>query len=261
MKKHFKIQYAIISSYDFKDIKPHFIGEEQCLPGNKSMVAHPQYYSILHYVVSGKGIVYKNNKAYPVEAGEAFLIRPGELATYVADTEDPWCYQWLGYHGELATKMCALDDVFKFPGELMSEMFEYINTPMSEFKITTVLHKMYVKLMQNENIKYNYVRETKDYIKASYMHPIKITHIAQQLHINPQYLSRLFKSNTGISIQQYIINIRMREAKSYLIEGYTVENTAHLTGYDDTSNFSKIFKREVGVSPQQYKKHKADNNL
>ena len=143
----------------------------------------------------------------------------------------------------------------------MSEMLEYVNTPMSEFKITAVLHRMYAKLMKHQNAKYDYVRETKDYIKASYMHPIKITHIAQQLHINPQYLSRFFKANTGISVQQYIINIRMREAKTHLKEGYTVDETAHLCGYDDTSNFSKIFKREVGITPQKYKKHQIDTDI
>ena len=57
---HYKVQYAIMSSYDFKDIKPHFIGEEQCLPGNNSKVARPEYYPIIHYVRSGKGILYKN---------------------------------------------------------------------------------------------------------------------------------------------------------------------------------------------------------
>lgn len=250
---HYKLQYVIMSNYDFKDIKPHFIGEEQCLPGNVSSVARPTYYPIIHYVISGKGTLYKNNNVLPIKAGEAFIIRPGEVAKYIADMDDPWCYQWLGFDGNLALKMCELDDVFKIPGGLMDEMFEYIDTPMCEYKITAVLLKLYAKVMDNKKNKYDYVRATKDYVKAFYMNQIKITNIAKQLNINPQYLSRYFKANTGMSIQQYIINVRIREAKYYLSEGYTVADTAARTGYDDVSNFSKLFKREVGMSPIKWK--------
>ena len=253
-KNYYKTQFAIMSHYDFKDIKPHFIGEQQCRPGNVSSVERPCYYSIIHYIVSGKGMVYKNNTEFPVKAGEAFIIRPGELATYIADKEDPWCYQWLGYDGTLSLKMCALDDVFKFPGNLMNEMFEYINTPMYEYKITAVLLNLYATLMDDKKSKYDYVRSTKDYIKAFYMDPIRITDIAKQLSINPQYLSRYFKAHTGISIQQYIINTRIKEAKNYLNQGYTIANTAALTGYGDMSNFYKTFKREVGMGPMEWKK-------
>lgn len=253
-KEHYKIQYTIMSNYDFKDIKPHFIGEEQCKPGNKSMVAHPLYYMILHYVKSGKGTVYKNNTSFSVNSGEAFIIRPGETATYIADMNDPWCYQWLGFDGALALRMCALEDVFKFPGELIDEIFELINTPMCEYKATAVMLKLYAKVMDDDGNKYDYVKGTKNYIKAFYMNAIRITDIAKQLNINSQYLSRFFKAKTGISVQQYIINTRIKEAKFFLSQGHTVEETAHLSGYDDVSNFSKIFKREVGISPVKWKK-------
>ena len=253
-KEYYKVQYAITSNYDFKDIKPHFIGQEQCRPGNESKVARPCYYPIIHYIISGKGMVYKNENAFPVKAGEAFIIRPGETATYIADNDDPWCYQWLGFYGGLALKMCELDDVFPIPGDIMSEMFEYINSPMREYKITAVLLKLYAIVMDSKKNKYDYTRATKDYIKAFYMNSIKITNIAKQLNINPQYLSRYFKAETGISIQQYIVNIRIKEAKYYLNQGYTIASTAALTGYEDVANFSKIFKREVGMSPIKWKK-------
>jgi AraC-like DNA-binding protein len=243
-----------MSSYDFKDIKPHFIGEEQCLPGNISKVARPEYYPIIHYVRSGKGILYKNNLSIPVKEGEVFIIRPGEIATYVADMDDPWCYQWLGFYGTLALKMCELDDVFPFPEEFMNEMFEYIDTPMCEFHITAVLLNLYAKLMGNNKFTYDYVKKTKNYIKTFYTSQIKIEDIAKRLHLSPQYLSRYFKANTGISIQQYIINTRIKNAKYFLSQGYTVDDTALAVGFNDTSNFSKIFKREVGKSPIEYKK-------
>jgi two-component system response regulator YesN len=74
------------------------------------------------------------------------------------------------------------------------------------------------------------------------------------MSLNRRYLSRIFKEKMGMSIQEYIVAVRMKEAKRLLSEGFRVFETAQLCGYEDAANFSKIFKRECGLSPAAYRK-------
>jgi len=99
-----------------------------------------------------------------------------------------------------------------------------------------------------------YVRRVKDYIKSSYMRSIRVEEIAESLNLDRRYLSRIFKNETGRTIQDYIISVRMKEAKRLLDEGYGVCETANFCGYSDYSNFFKLFSRECGESPSKYRK-------
>ena len=99
----------------------------------------------------------------------------------------------------------------------------------------------------------------KSYVNALYMQKIRVEDIAEKMNLDRRYLSRIFKAKVGKSIQEYIISVRMEEAKKLLEKGYSVVETALLCGYDDACNFSKIFKRECGISPSYYSSYV--NNL
>jgi AraC-like DNA-binding protein len=85
------------------------------------------------------------------------------------------------------------------------------------------------------------------------MRSIRIEDIAKQLNLDRRYLTRLFKEKTGQSIQEYLIQVRLEEAVQCLQNGYSVSDTAILCGYEDVSNFSKMFKKRYGISPAQMK--------
>jgi YesN/AraC family two-component response regulator len=72
-------------------------------------------------------------------------------------------------------------------------------------------------------------------------------------YINRYYLSRLFKESVGISLHKYIILKRIIMAKSLLLQGYDVTSVCYMSGFHDYSNFIKMFKNIVGVSPAKYK--------
>lgn len=71
-------------------------------------------------------------------------------------------------------------------------------------------------------------------------------------------LSALFKKQTGYTIKQYHQHVRMRNAAFLLLEGKTLQETAHLCGYEDYYFFIKCFKKEYGVPPGKYQK---DNGI
>lgn len=61
-----------------------------------------------------------------------------------------------------------------------------------------------------------------------------------------------------MTVQEFLIRTRLKYAAALLSEGETVTNAALFCGYDDTFNFSKIFKSRYGVPPKDYKKVKTD---
>ena len=94
----------------------------------------------------------------------------------------------------------------------------------------------------------------KNYIQTSYAHKLSVELIATQIGLDRRYLSSLFKKKTGFTIQEFIVNTRLEESLRFLQQGYTIQEAAQLCGYEDISNFSKMFKKKYGKSPAVWRK-------
>ncbi|HWQ78140.1 MAG TPA: response regulator [Anaerovoracaceae bacterium] len=97
-------------------------------------------------------------------------------------------------------------------------------------------------------------RRAKDYIKANFSKTITLEDVAREIHVSPQYLSKLFKDETGENFIEYLTGIRIRNAKS-MLEGdeLSIKEICYNIGYSDPNYFSRIFKKIVGVTPTEYK--------
>ncbi len=92
-----------------------------------------------------------------------------------------------------------------------------------------------------------------DYINKNLEGDLSLEFLEKRFYINGSYLSRLFKKSTGSTIHEYIIYKRISKAKKLLAEGFSATESAFMCGFNDFSNFSRLFKRTVGVSLRQYK--------
>ncbi|MGP0586662.1 response regulator transcription factor [Paenibacillus timonensis] len=100
------------------------------------------------------------------------------------------------------------------------------------------------------------VEEIKQYIHAHYGDDLTRNGLAEVVYLNPDYLARLFKKETGISLGSYVIQVRISAAKQLLeTSKLSVYAVANQVGYANYSYFSKLFKQEVGVTPNEYKKN------
>jgi AraC family transcriptional activator of pobA len=82
-----------------------------------------------------------------------------------------------------------------------------------------------------------------------------VKYAASQLMISPRYLSDLLKQETGKTALEHIHILLINEAKNLLMStDNTVAETAYQLGFENTPYFSRLFKREVGVTPIEYKK-------
>ncbi|HEN0405740.1 TPA: YSIRK-targeted surface antigen transcriptional regulator [Streptococcus agalactiae] len=82
---------------------------------------------------------------------------------------------------------------------------------------------------------------------------IKTEEIAKECHMSESKLRKLFKQEKHITIQQYFLNLKIEAAKQLLDENKKVEEVSNLLGFSTSSNFSRTFKKIVGISPLEYK--------
>ncbi len=93
-----------------------------------------------------------------------------------------------------------------------------------------------------------------DIITTRYMKEITIQTLADQMFMTPNYLSLLFKKNTGQTINEYITKVRMEKAMELLRNpSIRVFEVSQLVGYKNSDYFTKIFKRYTGIKPFEYK--------
>jgi len=99
------------------------------------------------------------------------------------------------------------------------------------------------------------VGQVKEYIRIHLGEEINRGTVARQVYLNPDYLARIFKKETGKSIGAYLMEKRLHEAKKLLVQSSIhINEIAQRVGYDNFSYFSQIFKEKTGMTPGEYRK-------
>jgi two-component system response regulator YesN len=100
------------------------------------------------------------------------------------------------------------------------------------------------------------IRQVKTYIEENYNQDVNLNSLSRLVYLNPIYLSSMFKQETGVSITDYIIEVRLKKAKELLADTpMFIGEIASAVGYKDTRYFSKLFLKHVGIKPTEYRKY------
>ncbi len=98
------------------------------------------------------------------------------------------------------------------------------------------------------------VETVKRWIAENYSGHVELNTLANLVFLTPSYLSKLFKHETGLTVTEYIAEVRMKNAKRLLRTepGMKVHQIGAEVGYPDPAYFNKLFKKMVGVTPNEY---------
>lgn len=98
------------------------------------------------------------------------------------------------------------------------------------------------------------VERIRSYIMEHYNEPLRMDDLCDQFHLSRSYLFRIFKGNTGASVNDYLITYRISKAKDFL-QGTELPITeiAANAGFQDVSHFCNTFKRLSGMTPSRYR--------
>jgi len=247
---------------------------------------------LIHFVLSGRGVLELNNRRYIVKAGECFLIYPHQISYYESSADNPWEYMWLGFCGNRAESL-ADSAGFSYEKEIRpmvlqqeitQELQKFIDfldkrcdgvLPEDILYFTSVTYSILYLLTsglrehkdsgyapeQHKNEKKRklskdseYVRTIISIVQTSYAENILVEKIAEKLGFNRSNLNSVFKSHTGMSIKDYLTNYRISVSKKLLSDsGNSIQVVALKSGFSDPLYFSKMFKKQTGLSPLSYR--------
>ena len=132
---------------------------------------------------------------------------------------------------------------------------EFITKKTKEFKVTSRFEddQLLNKMLEGVSKHYDYVEFVKEYVSVHYMEDISFTELAKVVHISRTHLSRLFNTELGCSFSEYLSRYRINKAIEILKkEKIPLKKVADLVGYNDYAHFSKVFKKQIGMSPKEY---------
>lgn len=99
------------------------------------------------------------------------------------------------------------------------------------------------------------ISKAEQFIKKNYGKQLSLNDVAEHLEMSPWHFSKVFYKNVGIHFSQYLLNVRMEEAVHLLKNtNLKIYEVATRVGYNNTDQFSRMFKKSIGKSPKDYKK-------
>ena len=99
------------------------------------------------------------------------------------------------------------------------------------------------------------IRQLDDFIHAHISEHITLAMLSRQVNMTENYLSRMFKSETGLNIVAYINLVKLEHARTLLSQpGSSIKSVALELGFEEASYFNKLFNKAYGINPSDYKK-------
>lgn len=183
-----------------------------------------------------------------IEAGARSLLNPYRLKKYVKRT-------LRDVEKRLINNGYCNDEVF----EEYENDEDVIFSATSGAELLTALNKIVdaaVDRIRNERNYRKEVREALRYIEDNLSHKISVPQIAKRVNLTDTYLCKIFKTDMGKSIIDYINELKMKKAYELLnsnSKDYLIKEAAAAVGIDDQFYFNRLFKKYFGITPREIK--------
>ena len=253
-------------------LKPLFCGDEQCAPGHDYGGIRP--YIIVHIILSGGGEFLCRRRKWNLRRGEAFVIFPEEKHQYRSNKDDPWHYFWIAMEADMAPyfetrrtspdnpilKTDRVDDLFARYKELARR--EARMQPGSDLAFCGLFYDILGELLNGDHpdrweptgdVKVNHVRAMNTFINRYFSSNITVSHVADYVHLERSYASRIFKNEMSRGIGEHIRMKRLEKSRDFLTLGLSVKESAYSAGFRMYENYLKLFRRVYGMTPSEYK--------
>ncbi|MFB8375466.1 AraC family transcriptional regulator [Paenibacillus taichungensis] len=232
------------------------------------------------YIVQGQGSLWLDDdihifkRFYLLHAGKGSRIR-------IEAGQDEVTYYYILYRGSMSPKAnkeiqmnYLMNNPFQLPYAYQPlapvNLYRHVDSMYEEWNRRQVFERFHVKIFFYQFVytlvqqlklqgvtskKKDMVEEIIQYIHEHFNESISLESLAEQWNYSIQYLSKQFKLRTGRSPIEYVIQARMAKAKELMIRtDATAQEIASSVGYSDVFYFTRLFKKQVGMTPGQYKK-------
>lgn len=234
---------------------------------------------LFFYVEEGKGSLAYQNQIYSMKKGDCAFIDCRNKYSQSSSSKNLWSLKWVHFYGsnmseiyskylERGGESCFSVDSEK-PNPFVPLLDMIMETASSssyirDMKINEELSRLLTLLMEyswnpdkakKANTKCLNISDVKVFIDQNFANKISLETVAMQFNVNKSYLLRLFKGNTGLTVNNYILQKRILMAKNELrFSNKTLDVIAEECGLECANYFIRIFKKIEGLTPGEYRK-------
>ncbi len=238
---------------------------------NKGRILNGYY---LVFISKGQGVFESAlTKPVTVTEGTCFLLYPGVWHRYKPDPQSGWEEYWIGFKGYYPDKLMNTG-FFKASApfiqvglnhellSLLQKTLEKVRTSSAGYHqviagITLqILGLLNVAIQEGHPVDLpgSLISKAVFIMQETFDTAINIEELAQKLPMGYSTFRKAFKKNTGVSPNQYLLELRLKKAKDLLCStNLSIKEIADQTGFDSISYFSKHFKKKNGISPKSFR--------
>lgn len=121
-------------------------------------------------------------------------------------------------------------------------------------KILNDVHKENTEIDSVQSSSHPLIRNVLNYLNLHYNEDLSIASVSEVFHINQSHLSHLFKEHMGMSLWNYVTFRRIQLFNELIKTNTSVESTCYLAGFRNYSNFFRLYKKYMNITPTEYKK-------
>jgi len=221
---------------------------------------------VLIYVISGCIYVTEEENEYEIRPGELLILKQGTHQFGHRETlaGTSWYFSHFCINGELDETMVQIpkyiktNTSFDVEGRLRELVeLKHSGNTFSNNLVSMGLQKLLIDLYE-EGLppkKKGISERVRDYLEINYNRNISSKEIEEYFHLSYKYLAKSFYASEHRSIMQYHSNYRILEtAKLLKTTDDTISQISAKVGFEDPLYFSKCFKKQMGLSPKEYRK-------
>lgn len=158
--------------------------------------------------------------------------------------------------------MKRVSDKYSIPKANLKAAYKTLKADMSKEKVDTLVSPLcnmlelaYIKTVTKSNEEMDIIEKVERFLKINRTQNITSEDLCEYLACSRSHISHQFKTQTGMSIREYLTHLRIEDAKSLLLHSdLTVTEIAFSVGFGSSNYFTNVFKKESGMSPGTYRK-------
>lgn len=256
------------------------IGRMKCDPAREiALHAHLNWFE-LTVVLDGLGTVVTNGVSQSVGSGDVYLSFPGEFHYMISDEKRPMEFLYLAFYPSDALHSEQLESIMARYGsphrrifrddrvtQTVKNMLREITEPdkYMQVQFSSMLSQVQIYVIRNfdseqeknsdESASKEFCRRIMNYVDTHLYTLESLSEVADATHYNYSYISNLFKSTTGETLQKYYCRRRLEAARLLLLENnLSVTEISEVLHYSSIFTFSRAYKDHFGHAPTSERK-------
>lgn len=239
---------------------------------------------LLVYTISGEGMLDYEGEKYRLKAGDAFWINCNKHHHYKTVSRAPWEFLWIHFNGTQALGyyqtfvrqgyhiLHTMSDAEKSDSKIEELMYAILHLHQENKSATELLTSSYLTAILTEFLMEDIslasvttqipelIQNVRHYLDVHFREELHFDEVAEAFLISKYHLSREFRKYIGMTMQEYVIHLRLAYAKELLLYSkLSVAEIAYEAGMNYPSYFIRIFKDREGCTPEHYRREWKSN--